>query len=187
MKHPLIVLIGPSGVGKSSFLERALVDFSQLRDAITYTTRAMRQGESEGQPYHFVTRPKFEELIKQGFFIEFAEVHGNLYGTPVHQLEDAWKSNQVVVMDVDVQGARTFQAKYPEALTIFILPPTIDALRQRIIKREGKIPKDMELRLKNAEGEMAQAHLFSHQVVNDDFTAAYGQIKKLIEDFIGNR
>jgi len=187
MKHPLVILIGPSGVGKSSFLDRALKDFAQLRDAITYTTRAMRKGESEGQPYHFVSRSRFEELIKEGFFIEFAEVHGNLYGTPVHQLDDAWAQGQVVVMDVDVQGAKTFQTKYPEALTIFILPPSIDALRDRIVKREGKVPKDLELRLKNAEIEMAEANRFSYRIVNDDFSKAYAQIKKLIEDFIGNR
>jgi len=187
MKQLMVILIGPSGVGKSSFLERALTDFAQLRDTITYTTRSMRQGESEGCPYHFVSKAKFQELLKQNFFIEHAEVHGNLYGTPYSQLEEAWLKNEVIVMDVDVQGAYTFKAKFPTALTVFILPPSIDALRQRILKREGKPPSDMAVRLENAEKEIAQSTQFDHQITNDDFDVAYGQLKKLIEDLLRTR
>lgn len=184
MTGPMIILIGPSGVGKSSFLERALRDYSQLRDTVTFTTRNMRQGESEGQPYHFVSRPQFEKLIGEGYFVEYAEVHGNLYGTPLHQLEDTWKAGQVVIMDVDVQGAMTFQMRYPTAQTIFILPPSVDALRQRLLGREGKSPKDLELRLKNAENEMSLSSKFSHQLVNDHFESAYKELQKLIEDYL---
>lgn len=184
MNGPMIILIGPSGVGKSSFLERALKDYPQLRDTVTYTTRPMRQGESEGHPYHFVSRPQFEDLIGQDFFVEYAEVHGNLYGTPLHQLEDTWKVKGVVIMDVDVQGALTFQSRYPGAQTIFILPPSIDSLRQRLIRREGKSPRDLELRLRNAQAEMQMADRFRHRLVNDHFDSAYGELQKLIEDYL---
>ena len=187
MKQPMVILIGPSGVGKSSFLEQALRDFSQLRDTVTFTTRAMRLGESEGCPYHFVSKEKFQQLLKTNFFIEHAEVHGNWYGTPLSQLEEAWKKNDVIVMDVDVQGANTFKTKFPQALTVFILPPSIDSLRQRIIKREGKAPADLTLRLQNAELEIAQSSCFDHQIINDDFDQAYGQLKKLIEDLLKRR
>lgn len=182
--NKMVILIGPSGVGKSSFLEKALKDFSQLRDTVTYTTRPMRQGESEGNPYHFVGSEKFRELIRQNFFVEHAEVHGNLYGTPLYQLEEAWNKGEVIIMDVDVQGAKTFQRLYPQALTIFILPPSIDALRQRIIKRGGKAPSDLDLRLKNAELELAQAETFMHRLINDDFSLAYAELKRLIEAFL---
>lgn len=185
---PMIILIGPSGVGKSSFLDRAVLDFSRLRDTVTYTTRAMRTGEKEGQPYHFVSREQFQKLITQGFFVEHAEVHGQFYGTPLHQLEDAWGEKDVLIMDVDVQGAHTFKSKYPDSLTIFILPPNLDALRHRLIKRgRGEAPIDLDVRLRNAEIEMAQAPRFDHQVINDNFDVAYAEIKKLIEEYLRNR
>lgn len=187
MKSPMVILIGPSGVGKSSFLDRALKEISTLVDTVTYTTRPMRKGESEGVPYHFVTREKFLSLIQENFFVEHAEVHGNFYGTPEYQLKDAWKQNKVVIMDVDVQGAKTFKLKFPKALTIFIHPPNIDSLRQRIIGREGKAPKDLDLRLKNAEREMGEASLFDQQIINDNFDHAYLQLKKMIEEYLRNR
>lgn len=186
-KQPMILLIGPSGVGKSSFLDRALQDFPQLRDTITYTTRAMRQGESEGNPYHFVSVPRFKELLGQGFFVEHAQVHDNLYGTPSSQIEESWALGRVVIMDIDVQGAKTFKTRYPSALAVFILPPSIDSLRNRIIKREGKVPKDIDVRMKSAEREMALADRFDCQIINDDFEPAYARLKKLIEEFIQRR
>jgi guanylate kinase len=184
MKRPMILLIGPSGVGKSSFLDQALKDFPALRDTITYTTRSMRKGESQGQPYHFVTMERFKELIAQGFFVEHAKVHDNLYGTPSDQIEESWRLGRVVIMDIDVQGAKTFKAKYPQALSVFILPPSIDSLRQRIVKREGSVPADIEVRMRNAEMEMALANQFDRQIINDSFAVAYGQLKKLIEEFL---
>jgi len=183
--RPMILLIGPSGVGKSSFLDKALIDFPVLRDTITYTTRAMRTGESQGQPYHFVTKERFRELLEKNFFVEHAEVHGNLYGTPRDQIEESWRLGRVVIMDIDVQGAKTFKAQFPQALAIFVVPPSIDALRQRIISREGKVPGDIEVRMRTAEKEMTLADRFDRRLVNDDFHAAYAQLKKLIEEFLG--
>lgn len=186
MKQPMIIVAGPSGAGKSSFLERAIKDYDQLVDTVTYTTRRMRAGESEGHPYHFVSEAKFRELIDQGFFIEWAHVHDRMYGTPMHQLTDAWREGKVVIMDVDVQGAKTFKSKYPQALSVFILPPSIDALRQRVMKRDGKVPADLELRMQNAQKEMAQASQFDRQVTNDQFEQAYSEFKKMIEEILEN-
>ncbi|MBX7231899.1 MAG: guanylate kinase [Bdellovibrionales bacterium] len=182
----MIILIGPSGVGKSSFLDCLLKDYPQSRDIITYTTRSMRQGESEGNPYHFVTSAQFERLKSQGFFVEYATVHNNNYGTPLDQIEQAWKQNQIVVMDIDIQGAKTLKSKFPQALSIFILPPNLDALRNRVLKREGNEPKDMNLRMRNAEIEMAQASKFDHQIINDHFEVAYSSLKKIIDQFLRN-
>lgn len=183
----MIIVSAPSGAGKSSFLSRALNEFPRLKDTITYTTRTMRSGETEGDPYHFVSREAFLELIEKGFFVEWAKVHDNMYGTPLHQIEDAFRENRVVIMDVDVKGAATFKTKYPDAASVFILPPSIDELRRRILKRDSKLPEDLELRLINAQMEMSLAHSFDYRVVNENFEESYGHFKKIIEDLIKNR
>lgn len=187
MKTRLIIIAAPSGAGKSSFVDRITREISRLRDTVTYTTREMRAGESEGHPYHFVSRAKFDELREQGFFVEWAVVHENLYGTPYHQLEDAWAKDEVVIMDIDIQGADTFKRKFPDAATIFILPPSIDELRRRVTKRDGRIPPDLEIRMKNAEREIAHARDFDFQLVNDDFDKSYQEFKKIIEELLARR
>lgn len=183
----MIIVAAPSGAGKSSFVERITREMSVLVDTVTYTTRSMRDGESEGLPYHFVTREKFLELVKQGFFVEWAEVHKNLYGTPLYQIEDAWREKKVVIMDVDVQGAATFKAKYQDAVSIFILPPSIEELRRRVMKRDGGKTKDIELRMQNAAHEVSYAPRFDHQVVNDNFELSYGEFKRLVEKLIESK
>lgn len=181
----MIIVAAPSGAGKSSFVERISREMPVLADTITYTTRAMRAGESEGHPYHFVSSEKFDELIEKGFFVEWAKVHTNKYGTPLHQLEDAWKENRVVIMDVDVQGADTFKRKYPSCATIFILPPSIEELRRRVIKRDGGAPKDLDIRMQNALREISQADRFDFRVVNDDFERSFREFKLLVQKIIG--
>jgi guanylate kinase len=181
----MIIVVAPSGAGKSSFVEKICRENQQLVDTVTYTTRSPRAGETPGHPYHFISQDKFKQLLNENFFVEWAKVHTNLYGTPLHQLEDAWKVGKCIIMDVDVQGAETFKGKYPSAKTIFILPPSIDELRRRIVKRDGRVPDDLEVRMNNAEKEMARAHLFDYQVVNDIFEKSYAQFKKIVEDLLG--
>lgn len=185
MKNVILLFVGPSGAGKSTFLDRALKDYSQLRDVITCTTRPMRKGETEGNPYFFLEEARFRQLIGEGYFVEWAEVHGRLYGVPQNQIVEAWKENCAVIMDIDIQGARTLRAKYPQARSIFIMPPSIEALRQRVIKREGAAPKDLDLRMENARAEMATASEFEFQVVNEDFDNCYQEIQKIIEESLG--
>lgn len=189
MKKPvnMIIISAPSGAGKSSFLSRILKEFPILFDTTTFTTREMRSGESDGNPYYFVTRDRFQELIRQGFFVEWAQVHENLYGTPLHQIEAAHAAGRVVIMDVDVKGGATFKQKYPDAVSIFILPPSIEELKRRILARDKKPPADLETRLVNAKIEMDQAQNSDYQLVNDDFDKSYAQFKKLIEDLLENR
>jgi guanylate kinase len=183
-KPPIIIVAAPSGAGKSSFVERVTREVPGLCDTVTYTTRAARAGETEGHPYHFVDRARFAELRDSGFFVEWAVVHENQYGTPMHQLSDAWARGETVIMDVDVQGAKTFKAKFPLAVAIFILPPSIEELRRRVTKRDGRVPADLELRMANAQREIAQAADFDIRLVNDDFAKSYGQFKKIIEDLL---
>lgn len=183
MKKPMVIIVGPSGVGKSTFVNRLISEIDLFVDIVTFTTRALREGESEGSPYHFVSMEKFETLKQQNFFVEWAQVHGRCYGTPRDQLEKAWQQGRAVVLDVDVQGAQQIKSQYPQALTLFILPPSIDSLRYRIAKREGTTV-DVDLRMKNAEYEISLASTFDFQVVNDDFEGSYREFKKIIEDYL---
>ena len=183
----MIIVAAPSGAGKSSFVERITREHSKIVDVITYTTRAQRRGESEGHPYHFIDSADFHKKRDSGFFVESAEVHGNWYGTPLDQIEAAWSKNLAVIMDLDVQGAETFRRKYPDSKSIFILPPSTEVLRERIIRRDGKIPTDLEVRMRNAEIEMSRRHEFDFMIINDDFETSFANFKKIIEELIGNR
>ena len=187
MKTRMIIVAAPSGAGKSSFVERICREDSRLFDTVTYTTRSIRQGESQGHPYHFISMDEFQAFVEKKFFIEWAQVHNNYYGTPLHQIEDAWRDGKCVIMDVDVQGAQTFKAKYPgDSKSIFIVPPSIDELRRRIVKRDGKVPADLEVRMRNASMEMTRAPEFDFQLVNDDFNVSYAEFKKIIDRLLAS-
>ncbi len=180
----MIIVAGPSGVGKSSFVDKIITEYTELVDIKTYTTRLVREGESEGDPYHFVTSEKFDQLVEVGFFVEWANVHTNKYGTPYDQIYKAWQEGLPVIMDVDVQGAATFRKHFPTCYTIFIHPPSIDALRQRVISRDKGQLKDLEVRMESAKKELTQAHLFSHELVNDKFDESFSEFKKTVEAYI---
>jgi len=183
----MIIVAAPSGAGKSSFVERVSQEDSRLVDIITYTTRPMRRGESQGNPYHFVTAEEFQNLREKNFFVEFARVHMNWYGTPVDQIEKAWAHGKCVIMDLDVQGTATFKELYPDSKSIFILPPSIDELRRRVVKRDGKVPPDLEVRMENAQKEIARSKEFDFKVVNDEFESSYTVFKKIVEELLSSR
>lgn len=180
----MIIVAAPSGAGKSSFVEKLAAEDSRLHDLITYTTREMRAGESHGKPYFFISREEFEQKKNENFFIEWAKVHTNQYGTSYEQLQNAWREGKTVIMDIDIQGVATFKSKYPEAKTVFILPPSLDELRRRVIKRDGQPPADLEIRMQNAEKEMAKAHEFDVRIVNDDFERSFAEFKKIIDTWL---
>lgn len=184
MTEKLIILAAPSGAGKNTFIDKALEIFPTLRDVTTFTTRAMRAGEVEGNPYHYVSEKEFKKLIEQEFFVEWAKVHLYYYGTPWDELRWNWARNRAVIMDLDVQGAQTFREKFPQALTIFIKPPSLDVLKDRIIKREGCLPKDIDVRMQSAEMEMKRAHEFDLQIVNDDFDKAFAEFEKALSVYL---
>lgn len=184
MKTKMIIVAAPSGAGKSSFVERVVKEDPRLVDIITFTTRSPRKGESQGHPYYFVTKEEFINKRDANFFVEWAQVHNNLYGTPLDQIETAWAANKCVIMDVDVQGTATFKRLFPESKSIFILPPSIEELKKRIIKRDGGIPKDIDVRMTNAEREMLEAHKFDFQLVNEIFQESYSEFKKIIESLL---
>lgn len=183
----LIVVAAPSGAGKSSFVEKIVLEEPRLYDTITCTTRKMRAGESQGKPYYFMSLDEFQQKLEGGYFVEHASVHNNWYGTPIDQLEAAWQRGQTVIMDIDVQGVDTFKAKFPDSVSIFILPPSIDELRRRVIKRDGCVPHDLDVRMFNAVKEMERAQEFDFCLINNVFEASYAEFKKIIEELLGPR
>ncbi len=180
-----ILVSAPSGAGKSSFVERLCREEPRLVDIVTYTTRQPRPGEKNGDPYYFVSEAEFLRLREQGFFLEWAKVHEFFYGTPWDQLQAAWRSGRVVIIDIDVQGADSFRQKIPEGLkTIFILPPSLEELERRLLRRSTHSPEDLRRRLENARKEMEQASRFDHQIVNDEFEPSYQKFKILVQSWL---
>jgi guanylate kinase len=184
MKTRMIIVAAPSGAGKSSFVEKLAAEDARFHDIITYTTRTMRHHESHGKPYFFISSEEFQKKIKEDFFVEWANVHTNLYGTSMEQIQMAWAREKVVIMDIDIQGVVTFKRKFPDAKTVFILPPSIEELKRRVIKRDGSPPPDLDVRMANAEKEMAKASEFDVRIVNDDFSRSYDEFKNIVEKWI---
>lgn len=180
----LLLIIGPTAVGKSSIIEKVLDDYPEMVDIITYTTRPMRAGEFEGNPYHFVSEEQFKTLEASGFFLETANVHGRLYGTPRDQIERARADGRCVIADVDVQGAKKLMRFYPETVTIFLMPPSIEALRERFLRRGITSEADLAKRLESAQREIAQSQDFKHIIINDRLDSAYAQVCKVIETLL---
>jgi len=163
----LIIVSAPSGAGKTTLCRLMRQRFPDLRYSVSYTTRAPRAGEREGVDYHFIPPDIFRRRIAEDRWAEWAEVHGHLYGTSADDLDTALAAGRRVLLDIDVQGMRQILKRYPRSVTIFILPPTLDILRQRLAARGTDSPAVIAARLDNALAEMAQQHLYHHRVVND--------------------
>ena len=186
MSH-IIIVAAPSGGGKNSFIQKALLDLPQLKYIVSYTTRHQRAGEKDGHPYHFVEEKTFHHLCKEGFFVEWAKVHGHWYGTPKQAIEEACQEGKTPITDLDIQGAKTVKKHFPQSQSIFILPPSLEELRQRILKRDGeKIQDTQDLvhRLERAQKEIEVAHSFDFQLTNKDFNTSYKVFKKIVQKII---
>jgi len=173
MKGRLIIISSPSGGGKGTLIKEILESVPDLGYSVSFTTRAPRFGEEEGRHYHFVSKAEFEEEINAGGFLEYAEVHGNYYGTSLSQAERMTAEGKDVVLEIDVQGADWVRKRVPDVLSIFILPPSFEVLKARLVSRGTEDPADLELRLKNARSEVMEYTKFEYVLINDEiFTAA---------------
>lgn len=176
----LIVVSSPSGGGKGTLIRRVLKEVSGLGYSVSYTTRAARVGEAHGREYFFVTPETFMEMVRAGEFLEWAEVHGNLYGTARAQVERELAEGRDILLEVDVQGASSVRAQVKNAVSVFILPPSFDTLCARLIARGSERPDDLTLRLKNARGEVERYVEFDYVVINDVVERAAKQLASII-------
>jgi len=173
-RSPLLLIVSsPSGAGKTTLCRKLLAEFDDLRFSVSHTTRAPRQGEVDGRDYHFVDDTEFDRMLAAELFIEWAHVHGNRYGTSHGEIHTAAAEGKDLVFDVDYQGARQIKRYYPDAVAIFVLPPSIDELRRRLWSRGTEDEEALKRRFEAALGEIAQHDLFDYLVVNDDVEIAY--------------
>ena len=194
-KPLFIVISAPSGCGKTTLIDMLLQEYSDIVYSISCTTRAPRGEEEDGVDYHFKTVERFEELIAEDAFIEHARVHGNYYGTLREPIESALREGCSVILDIDVQGAakvREFVRALPDSdpmkagyVDIFILPPSMEELRSRLVGRGTDSPEAVGKRLENAEGEIARAGEYMFRVTNDDLGMAYRRLCDLIDALSG--
>lgn len=188
LKVPPLVIAGPSGVGKGTFITRLMKDFpDNFGFSVSHTTRGPRHGEVDGVHYHFIDRASMEQAIDRGEFIENAEVHGNLYGTSLESVQRIANQGKCCILDVDVQGVQQIRNSPLKPVAIFIAPPSIEALEQRLRDRGTETEEKIQLRLGNARGEMQfmnNKSLFDFVVINDDFEQSYLQFREMIEEHI---
>lgn len=176
----LIVVSAPSGAGKSSLVERAMQRLGRLRYSISYTTRQPRGEERDGVNYIFIDEAAFLEMRERGEFIESACVHGYYYGTHRATIEKMLAEGNDVIMDIDVQGAAQMRERMPEAVTVFILPPSKKVLEARLRRRNLNAPDDLARRLGNATAEVQLYDCFDYVIINDDRDRAFGALKAII-------
>ena len=177
----LFIIAAPSGAGKSSLVNALLAEDKDILLSISWTTRLPRPGEADGREYHFTSPSDFLSRKQQGEFLESAEVHGNYYGTSRVWIEQKLQAGQDVLLEIDWQGARQVRQQFPQAVSIFILPPSIAALEERLHKRGQDEPHVITRRLLAAGGEMAHAPEFDYVIINDDFSTALGGLKTIVQ------
>ncbi|MDX6383113.1 MAG: guanylate kinase [Blastocatellia bacterium] len=176
----LIVVSSPSGGGKGTLIDRVLKTVPGVSYSVSYTTRAPRATEENGREYFFVDRAEFEEMIGRGEFLEWANVYGYLYGTHQKQVERERTAGKDIILEIDVQGATSIREKIADAVAIFILPPSFELLRHRLVARGTDSPADLERRLRGAPAEVEQHTNFDYVILNDDINRASQQLAAVI-------
>jgi guanylate kinase len=180
MKVNLIIICSPSGGGKGTLIREVLKTTSDLGYSVSYTTRAAREGEENGRDYFFVSYQEFSDLIKAGEFLEYAEVHGNFYGTSKTRVNHEIENGRDVILEIDVQGAENILKDFAEAVSVFILPPSFEVLRERLTARATETHEDLALRMKNSFGEVQKFKEFQYVVVNDEKEKATTDLQSII-------
>jgi guanylate kinase len=181
----VFVITGPSGVGKGTLIRGLMERLPELELSVSATTRAPRPGESDGVEYHFLPGGEFDRRVAGDEFVEHADYAGRRYGTLRSELEDRVRAGVPVVLEIEVQGARQVRAAMPEAVQVFIAPPSLQALRTRLIGRGTDDPEEVERRLRVAEQELAAQPEFGHVVVNDRLDEALDRLTAIVEAELG--
>ena len=177
----LLIVSSPSGAGKTTLTRRLLQEFPQFRFSVSHTTRKPRANEVDGRDYHFVGKEAFRKIIDDGGFAEWAEVHGNLYGTSVSEITQARdEGKSAVLFDVDYQGARQIKEKFPDAIGVFILPPSMEELRHRLETRGSDDATSRRRRFEKAREEIEHYPFFDYMIVNDDLERALSELRGIV-------
>jgi len=177
----LLIISSPSGAGKTTLTHRLLQEFPELRFSVSHTTREPRPNEVDGQDYFFVSEDAFRQVLAKDGFAEWAEVHGNLYGTSVSEIERARAAGKAgLLFDVDYQGARQIKEKFPHAIGVFILPPSMEELRRRLDGRGSDDEESRQLRFEKAREEIEHYPFFDYMIVNDDLQQALGELRGIV-------
>lgn len=179
----LFIISAPSGAGKTTLAKAVLGRFPDMLYSVSYTTRKPRAGETDGVDYHFISSQDFKKGIKENRWAEWAEVYGNYYGTSVDVINKGLSSGRDMLLDIDVQGTIQILKHYPDSMTIFILPPSMDILKQRIEMRGTDSDSAIKRRLMTAEKEIAQKHLYRHVIVNDNLSEAIEKLGSIIKKY----
>lgn len=179
-KGRLIVISGPSGAGKSTIVFKAIDGRSDMCFSTSVTSRKARPGEVDGREYFFIDRERFLQMIENDELLEHAEYVGNFYGTPRKFVEDKLSEGVSVFLDIEVQGARQISKKMPEAIKIFVIPPSLEELRNRLVKRGTDSPEAIEGRLRRAREEYAEADFYDYIVVNDKVEVAAAELQAIL-------
>jgi guanylate kinase len=176
----LLVVSAPSGAGKTS-LCRAITDsLGNLTHSVSYATRKPRPGEIDGRDYHFVSPERFQDMIRNGDFAEWAEVHSNLYGTSRRVLDDMIGKGIDVILDIDTQGAKQIKQKYKDAVYVFIMPPSFDVLEERLRNRNSDKEDEIKRRMRRAHEEIRDYAMYDYLVVNHDFDRALTELRSIV-------
>ncbi len=174
------MISAPSGAGKTSLCKEIIDIFPNLRHSVSHTTRPPRTGEVHGRDYFFVGKEEFNRMVEAGEFAEWAEVHGNLYGTSLATLKESRTDGIDLILDIDCQGARQLKGRFEGGVYIFVLPPNIEELRRRLDHRSSDSPEVIERRINNAAGEIKEARWYDYIIVNDRFREAVEQLKSVL-------
>ena len=178
----LLVISAPSGAGKTTIVKEVLNQFPSFRFSVSATTREMRPGERDGKDYFFLSKSEFERRIANGELVEFEEIYSNYYGTLKSEVEKAILANEDVVFDVDVNGGLAIKKRFPQAVTIFVKPPTFDALKNRLEKRGSETKAQIERRLSRVPMELEKGELYDYIIINDQLARAVTQVFEVISN-----
>ncbi len=176
----ILILSAPSGAGKTSLCRELFKTFPDMKESISFTTRSPRPGEVEGEAYYFVTNEMFDRMVAEDAFAEWAEVHGNKYGTALRTLEDARKNGIDLVLDIDCQGALRLKEQLDGGVYVFIMPPSMVELRRRLEHRSSDTQEVIELRIARAADEIREARWYDYIIFNDDFDVACRELAAIV-------
>ena len=174
------VVSAPSGTGKTTLVNRLLAEFPEIRRSVSCTTRPPRHGEKEGVDYYFIDDGKFREMVNQGLFFEWEEVHGAFYGTPKAPIIKRRDDGLDTILDIDTRGALNLKRAYPDSRLIFLMPPSIEVLEQRLRRRKTEEEVSLKRRMENARREMIEKDKFDYVIINDELDRAYQELRNII-------